>query len=116
VLVRQLEQALSGIENIATLVIAYEPIWAIGTGRSASGEQANETIWAIRRKISSLYNKEAASDIRILYGGSANADNISEFAGQPEIDGALVGGASLKPEQFISMVSQTSSIYNGMKK
>jgi triosephosphate isomerase len=116
VLVRQLEQALSGIENIAALVIAYEPIWAIGTGRSASGEQANETIGAIRQKISSLYNKEAASDIRILYGGSANADNIAEFAGQPEIDGALVGGASLKPEQFISMVSQTSSIYNGMKK
>ncbi len=85
------------------------------TGKSASGEQANKTIGAIRGKICSLYNRQAASDIRILYGGSANADNIAEFAGQPEIDGALVGGASLKPEQFISMVKQTSTGYKDIK-
>jgi triosephosphate isomerase len=116
VLERQLEQALTGIEDIGTLVIAYEPIWAIGTGKSANGEQANETIAFIRQKIRLLYNSQVASSMRILYGGSANSDNIAEFAAQPEIDGALVGGASLKPEQFISMVKQTSSIYYGIKK
>jgi triosephosphate isomerase len=112
VLERQLEQALAGIEHIGTLVIAYEPIWAIGTGKSATAEQANDTIGAIRQKVASLYDIDAASNIRILYGGSANAENIAELAGQPEIDGALVGGASLKPEQFISMVKQTSTVYN----
>ncbi len=116
VLERQLEQALAGIEDIGRLVIAYEPIWAIGTGKSASGEQANKTIGAIRQKVASLYDKDIASTIRILYGGSANAENIAEFAAQPEIDGALVGGASLKPEQFVSMVKQTSAIYNDSKK
>ena len=116
VLERQLEQALTGVDNIGSLVIAYEPIWAIGTGKSASGEQANETIGAIRKKIGSLYNNEVAYVVRILYGGSANAENIAEFAGQPEIDGALVGGASLKPDKFISMVKQTSSIYSDSKK
>jgi triosephosphate isomerase len=62
--------------------------------------------------VASLYDNETASNVRILYGGSANAENIAELAGQPEIDGALVGGASLKPEQFISMVKQTSVVYN----
>lgn len=116
VLERQLEQALADIDNIADFVIAYEPIWAIGTGKSATGEQANETIALIRQKISSLYNNQVASDMRILYGGSANADNMAEFASQPEIDGALIGGASLKPEQFISIVKQTSLIYQDINK
>jgi triosephosphate isomerase len=116
VLERQLEQALTGIDDIVNLVIAYEPIWAIGTGISASGKQANQTIDLIRQKISSLYNKQIALNVRILYGGSANADNIAEFMCQPQIDGALVGGASLKPEQFISMLKQTSSIYYDIKK
>ncbi len=115
VLEKQLVQAFAEIEDIGDLVIAYEPIWAIGTGKSASGEQANNTIGAIRKKINDLYNNQVASDIRILYGGSANADNIAEFAAQTEIDGALVGGASLKPEQFISMVKQTSTLYNNKK-
>jgi triosephosphate isomerase (TIM) len=112
VIERQLEQALAGVGNIGSLVIAYEPIWAIGTGKSASAEQANETIGAIRQKLGSLYDKGVASNIRILYGGSANAENIAELAGQTEIDGALVGGASLKSEQFISMVKQASAVYN----
>ncbi len=116
VLDSQLEQALTGVEDVATLVIAYEPVWAIGTGKSAGAEQANKTITTIRKKLGSLYNEEIASDVRILYGGSTSADNIAEFASQPEIDGALAGGASLKPEQFISMVSQTSAIYNRKKK
>ncbi len=115
VLEKQLVQAFAEIEDIGDLVIAYEPIWAIGTGKSASGEQANNTIGAIRKKINDLYDNQVASDIRILYGGSANADNIAEFAAQTEIDGALVGGASLKPEQFISMVKQTSTLYNNKK-
>ncbi|HAS05042.1 MAG TPA: triose-phosphate isomerase [Dehalococcoidia bacterium] len=111
VLDKQLEQAFIDIEDIDTLVIAYEPIWAIGTGMSASGEQANSIIEAIRQKIWALYDNKVASAIRILYGGSANAENIIEFVSQSEIDGALVGGASLKPELFISMVKQTSAIY-----
>lgn len=111
VLERQLEQALIGIEGINNMVIAYEPIWAIGTGKSAGSEQANKTIGDIRHKISSLYGVKTASNIRILYGGSANADNIAEFVGQSEIDGALVGGVSLKPEQFINMVKITSAVY-----
>ncbi len=113
---RQLEQALAGVETIGSLVIAYEPIWAIGTGKSASAEQANEIIGVIRQKIGSLYDNIVASNVRILYGGSANAENIAEFAGQPEIDGALVGGASLKSDKFISMVKLTSDIYNNSKK
>ncbi len=116
VLDKQLEQAFIDIKDIDTVVIAYEPIWAIGTGLSASGEQANNIIEAIRQKIGCLYDNEVASATRILYGGSANAENITEFISQPEIDGALVGGASLKPELFISMVKQTSIIYKDVFK
>jgi triosephosphate isomerase len=115
VLEKQLEAALYDIDNINDIVIAYEPIWAIGTGKSASGEQANQTIYSIRHKVNSLYNSETASNIRILYGGSVTADNITEFVGQSEIDGALVGGASLKPEQFIDIVSQTARISSQLK-
>jgi len=107
---RQLESALVGIDSLSRTVIAYEPIWAIGTGRSASGNKANETIGFIRHRIAALYNEETASNIRILYGGSVTAENASEFIRQPEIDGALVGGASLKAEQFISIARQTSEI------
>jgi triosephosphate isomerase len=110
VLIRQLESALAGVENLNDSIIAYEPVWAIGTGRSATGEQANETIGFIRQGIANLYDKATAQSIRILYGGSVTADNIHEFVKQPEIDGALVGGASLKAEQFISIVRQTSDI------
>jgi len=100
----QLKQSLDGIREAAGLVVAYEPVWAIGTDRAASGTQANSTIKMIRDFLATLLGREAADMTRILYGGSVNAANIAEFIGQPEIDGALVGGASLKAAEFISIV------------
>ena len=110
VITAQLKSSLAGIKGINGLTIAYEPVWAIGTGRAATGKQANETISLIRRTISKLYGERVAIDMRILYGGSVTADNATEFMQQPEIDGALVGGASLKADQFLSIVRQTSEI------
>jgi len=100
----QLKQSLDGIREAAGLVVAYEPVWAIGTDRAASGIQANSTIKMIRNLLATLLGREAAVMTRILYGGSVNAANITEFIGQPEIDGALVGGASLKAAEFIGIV------------
>ncbi|MBI2851935.1 MAG: triose-phosphate isomerase [Chloroflexi bacterium] len=107
VVTRQVKEGLAGIEYPRDLVIAYEPIWAIGTGKAATGDQANETIGLIREQFSVLYGKGNAGDLRILYGGSVTADNIEEFIEEREIDGALVGGASLKAAQFASIVNQT---------
>jgi len=86
------------------LVIAYEPVWAIGTGRASSGENANRVVGLIRAALAELFGQEAAQAVRILYGGSVTPANAVEFFRQPEIDGALVGGASLKPEDFIAIV------------
>jgi triosephosphate isomerase len=94
----------------AGLTLAYEPIWAIGTGRAASGGQANQTIGFIRQHISKQHGNKIAQAVRILYGGSVTAANIAEFIQQPEIDGALVGGASLKASEFLGIVKQTSSL------
>ncbi|MBA7633098.1 Triosephosphate isomerase [subsurface metagenome] len=110
VVAEQLRSALASVDYLNGLIIAYEPVWAIGTGKAATGKQANETIGFIRRTISEKYGKEIAQDLRILYGGSVTADNAAEFINQPEIDGALVGGASLKADQFLSIVRQTSEI------
>lgn len=110
VVTRQLEASLAGIDNPGGGVVAYEPVWAIGTGKAATGQQANETIGLIRRVISAQYGPKKANDWRILYGGSVTADNVAEFLHQPEIDGALVGGASLKADQFINIVRQTAEI------
>lgn len=112
---RQVTAALDGIGPIAmsieeNLVIAYEPVWAIGTGKAASGEQAADTIKFIRDILAKLWNKSMAQDLRILYGGSVTSQNIAEFISQPEIDGALVGGASLKVDEFLSIVEQTAKI------
>jgi len=112
---RQMTAALKGIEPVSNLVIAYEPVWAIGTGKAASGEQAAATIQFIRDVLAKLWNKSIAQDLRILYGGSVNSANIAEFISHPEIDGALVGGASLKAEEFVSIVEQTAEI-KGRKK
>jgi len=107
---RQVMAALNGIEPVSNLVIAYEPVWAIGTGKAASGEQATATIQFIRGVVAKLWNKSIAQDSRILYGGSVTSANIAEFISHPEIDGALVGGASLKAEEFVGIVKQTAEI------
>ncbi len=110
VVTEQLNSALAGIDNIGSLTVAYEPVWAIGTGKAATGRQVNETIGLIRHNVARLCDKEVAQQMRILYGGSVTADNIAEFVQQSEIDGALVGGASLKASEFLSIVRQTSEI------
>ena len=108
IVTRQIKGALAGIDFTRDLVTAYEPIWAIGTGKAATGQQANHTIGLIRHTLSDLYGEPAAQAIRIQYGGSVTGANIAEFISQPEIDGALVGGASLKAPDFISIVQQTA--------
>ena len=110
VITGQLTSSLTGIDSLGSLTIAYEPVWAIGTGKAATGEQANETIGLIRRHIAQIYGQSSARNIHILYGGSVTDANTTEFMNQPEIDGALVGGASLKADQFLSIVRQTSEI------
>lgn len=103
---RQVRLAIDGIrpEQVAKLVIAYEPIWAIGTGKTASAEQAEEVCAHIRKTVARLAGKRAADRIRIQYGGSVKPDTIKGFMDQPDIDGALVGGASLKAADFGAIV------------
>ena len=100
----QVAGSLAGISDISNVAIAYEPVWAIGTGRAASPEIAQEMASAIRAAVASLYSPDIAEGISILYGGSVNSDNAASYAASPDVDGALVGGASLDGEAFPRIV------------
>lgn len=102
---KQLKASLQGIseKDLNFITFAYEPLWAIGSGKSATAEEADEVCCFMRKQIADLYNPESADKLRILYGGSVNAENAREFFAKNDIDGALVGGASLEPESFVSM-------------
>ena len=104
---KQIKKALSGVEKIDNVVIAYEPVWAIGTGKVATSAQAEEVHSFIRSILKALYG-DVSKNIRILYGGSVTKDNIGELIGMENIDGALVGGASLKPDAFLGIIQQIS--------
>ena len=91
-------------EDAKNVVIAYEPVWAIGTGKTATADQADEVCGIIRETIKGLYGAEVADAIRIQYGGSMNAGNAAELLAKPNIDGGLIGGASLKPDDFAVIV------------
>jgi len=113
VVTRQVKKGLAGIGKVDVLVVAYEPIWAIGTGKAATSKQANDTIGIIRRTLRELYGDAVAKSLRIQYGGSVTAANAADLMSQPEIDGALVGGASLKSADFVSIVEQTAKTKRG---
>lgn len=101
----QLIDGLAEVENPVDLVVAYEPVWAIGTGRTATSDQANEMASFIRDVIKEIYSEKLANTILIQYGGSVNPSNANEIMCQPHIDGALVGGASLKVYEFVKIVN-----------
>jgi triosephosphate isomerase len=104
VLDRQLSVGLHGIEDITKVVIAYEPVWAIGTGKTATDDQAQDTIKYIRKKLAQLFSRKEANRVKIQYGGSMNAKNCKGLMAQPDIDGGLIGGASLKTD-FATIVN-----------
>ena len=102
----QVKAALEGLDGdqVQHLVLAYEPIWAIGTGKTASPQEANETIKVVRQTVADLYSQEVADQVRIQYGGSVKPDNIADFLATSDIDGALVGGARLEAESFLQLL------------
>jgi len=104
---KQITTGLAGLDGVDPdrLVIAYEPVWAIGTGRTASSRDADEVIHFIRQVIGKMFTREFADKVRILYGGSVKADNAAELMNMPDIDGGLVGGASLKAKEFSRIVN-----------
>ena len=106
----QLDGALAGLtaEQVATLVVAYEPVWAIGTGETATPEDAQELAAAIRTRIGELYDAATADAVRVLYGGSVKSSNVASIMAKPDVDGALVGGASLDPEEFAAIARYKS--------
>ncbi|MFY9402539.1 MAG: triose-phosphate isomerase [Candidatus Omnitrophota bacterium] len=112
ILKNHVEGALSGLleEDVLKIVIAYEPVWAIGTGKTATPQQAQEVHKYIRQLLHKLYNQEVASEVRIQYGGSVKPDNIVELMKEPDVDGALVGGASLKVDTFSEIVIKASEV------
>ncbi|NLF28883.1 MAG: triose-phosphate isomerase [Clostridiales bacterium] len=103
----QVQMALKGLtaEELDSVVVAYEPVWAIGTGLTATDEQANETIGVVRRAIAAVYGEDVADKVRIQYGGSMKGSNVKGLMAQPEIDGGLIGGASLKAADFAEVVN-----------
>ncbi|MFE4499888.1 triose-phosphate isomerase [Rhodococcus sp. NPDC056743] len=103
--VEQLKGSLAGLsaEEISKIVIAYEPVWAIGTGRVASAEDAQEVCAAVRATVAELADADVAAGVRVLYGGSVSSKNVGEIVGQADVDGALVGGASLKSDEFATL-------------
>ena len=103
----QIQMALHGLtkEQVAEVVVAYEPVWAIGTGLTATDEQANETCGVVRKAIAAIYGEETAAKVRIQYGGSMKGSNVKGLMDQPEIDGGLIGGAALKAKDFSEVVN-----------
>jgi len=112
VLRSHIEGALTGLsaEDVLRIIIAYEPVWAIGTGKTATPEQAQEAHKYIRDLLHKLYNQEVAQEVRIQYGGSVKPENTAELMNQPDVDGALVGGASLKAESFSEIIKKASEV------
>lgn len=113
IVTNQLRQGLDGISpaDAAAIIIAYEPIWAIGTGRTCEPDLANQIAGTLRQTLNEIFGEEVAQAMRIQYGGSVNAKNIGQLMAQPEIDGALVGGASLNPADFVRIVAVTQEVY-----
>ena len=107
----QTKIALGGVsaEQLKNVIIAYEPVWAIGTGKTATAEQANEVCAVIRDTVKSLYREDAANGLTVQYGGSMNAKNAAELVAQPDVDGGLIGGASLVAEKFTAIVNAASA-------
>ncbi|MBI4386775.1 MAG: triose-phosphate isomerase, partial [Elusimicrobia bacterium] len=116
VLETQVREALQGFApaELSVLVLAYEPVWAIGTGKTATPQQAQEAHRFIRQQVERLYGAPLAQSIRILYGGSVTPDNIDSLMAQNELDGALVGGASLKPVSFLRIVHYKAPMRSGV--
>jgi triosephosphate isomerase (TIM) len=107
VLDRQIKEGLDGVtgDELSRMVIAYEPVWAIGTGRNATPAQAGEAHFHIRQRLKQWFGLDASERCRVLYGGSVKPDNIASLISQPDVDGALVGGASLDPKSFFAIIS-----------
>jgi triosephosphate isomerase len=110
VVTRQVRAALDGVDHLSAVVIAYEPIWAIGTGRAATPEGANATIALIRRTVAEVGGETIAQGLQVQYGGSVTAENFGAFIAEPDIDGALVGGASLRADQFVEIVRLAAEV------
>ena len=114
VLDRQIKEGLDRItgEQLSRMVLAYEPVWAIGTGRNATPAQAGEAHFHIRQRLKQWFGLDASERCRVLYGGSVKPDNIAKLVAEPDVDGALVGGASLDPKSFFAIIQGAAKSYN----